>query len=99
SDVCSSDLVAQAEELFEQVNVSSRAGTKEAFYRRGCLSYGGLPWLAALWLSDTLCLGPPSGIDGGALFGPRIIMIDTKVEGIDLVDAMAAFDVMLRELS
>jgi hypothetical protein len=91
--------VAQAEELFEQVNVRCRAGTKEEFYRRGHLSYKGLPWLGELWLSDTLRLGPPSGTDGGALFGPRIIVIDTKVEGIDLMDALAAFDVMLRELS
>jgi hypothetical protein len=52
-----------------------------------------------LWLSDTLRLGPPSRQYETALIGPRVILVDAEVEGVDQLDAASAFDVMLRELA
>ncbi len=88
-----------AQELLERVSENCRAGLKARFYFRGQLEYDGLPWRGELWLSDTLRLGPPSRIDDTALMGPRIILVDAQVDGIDRVDAGGVFAVVCRELS
>jgi hypothetical protein len=56
-----------------------------------------LPWRGELWLGDSLRLGPPSQQDESALLGPRYIVVDSQVEGIDWSDALSHFDVLLRE--
>ncbi len=91
--------LAQAQELFEQVNQRCLAGATERFYRRGQLSYNGLAWRGEIWLSDALRLGPPTKQDEAALVGPRIILIDALVDCAGQSDAAYAFDQKLRELS
>jgi len=89
----------QASELFRQVDERSRAGVTERFHRGWQLCYYGLPWRGELWLDETLRLGPPSQQDETALNGPRIILVDALVNGIDSSHASSAWTVMLRELS
>lgn len=89
----------EANELFRQVNESSRAGTREQFHRGWQLCYEGLPWSGELWLNETLRLGPPSQRDQTALLGPRIILVNAQINGIDFQHASSTFDVALRELS
>lgn len=88
-----------AQELIERVSERCRASVKERFYLRSQLHYEGLPWLGELWLSDTLRLGPPSKQDETALIGPRVIIVDAQVDGVDKMDAGAALGVLCRELS
>lgn len=75
------------------------AGSTERFYRRGLLHYEGLPWLGELWLAGDLRLGAPSQQDTVALIGPRYIIVDAQIDGIEWSDAASRFDVLLRELS
>jgi hypothetical protein len=89
----------QANELFRQVNERSGAGATEQFHRGGLLCYDGLPWRGELWLDETLRLGPPSQQDEALVFGPRIILVDGLIDGIDELHATSAFNVALRELS
>jgi hypothetical protein len=89
----------QANELFQQVNERSGAGATEQFHRDWQLCYDGLPWRGELWLDDMLRLGPPSRQDERALDGPRIILVNALINGIDWSHAQSAFDVTLRELS
>jgi hypothetical protein len=89
----------QANELFQQVNERSGAGATEQFHRGWQLCYNGLPWRGELWLDDTLRLGPPSQQDERALIGPRIILVNALINGVDWSHAQSAFDVALRELS
>jgi hypothetical protein len=63
------------------------------------LCYDGLPWRGELWLHETLRLGPPRRQYEAALCGPRIILVDALVDGIDYVDAGSEFKLLLRELS
>lgn len=91
--------LVQAQQLFQEVNVLSRAGVTEQVYLQGQLSYVGLPWRGELWLSDTLRLGPPSRHDESVLVGPQVILIDAQVEAIDRMNAPFTFEVLLRELS
>jgi hypothetical protein len=88
-----------AQDLIDRVTERCRAGVKERFYLRSQLCYEGLPWRGELWLSDKLRLGPPSKYDETALIGPRSIMVDALVDGIDKMDAGAALGVLCRELS
>lgn len=88
-----------AQGLIELIAERCRAGTKERFYLRAQLHYEGLPWKGELWLSDTLRLGPPSKQDETALLGPRVIVVDAQLDGIDKMDAGGAFGVLCRELS
>ena len=89
----------QANDLFRQINESSRTGATEQFHRGWQLSYDGLPWRGELWLDDTLRLGPPSQQDETALLSPRIILVHALINGIDLQHASDCFMVTLRELS
>lgn len=89
----------QAEELFREVNERSGAGATEQFLRGWQLCYNGLPWCGELWLDETLRLGPPSQQDETALTGPRIILVNELVNGIDWLHANSAFNLSLRELS
>jgi hypothetical protein len=91
--------IAQLQELFDQVNQRSQAGTTERIYRRSQLHFSGLAWRGEFWLDDTLRLGPPTQQDETALIGPRVIIVDALVECIGASDAAYAFDQRLRELS
>src|SRR5262249_11677447 len=51
------------------------------------------------WLDQTLRLGPPRRQYEAALNGPRIILVDALVDGIDYADAGSEFKLLLRELS
>lgn len=86
-----------SKELIEATQEAHRAGTVQQFYRRGLLHFDGLPWRGELWLGDSLRLGPPSEQDESALLGPRYIVVDSQVPGIDWADASSHFDVLLRE--
>src|SRR5205823_1786337 len=92
-------LLDQANELFQRVNERSSSASMEQFHRGWHLHYEGLPWRGELWLDDTLRLGPPSLQDEIALIGPRIILVNALVPGIDQMHAAGTFQVMLRELS
>ena len=50
-------------------------------------------------MDETIRLGPPSRQDDRSLIGPRIIIVNQYVNGIDIWHAQAAFRVNLRELS
>jgi hypothetical protein len=89
----------QANDLFHQINESSRTGATEQFHRAWQLSYNGLPWRGELWLDDTLRLGPPSQQDETGLLGPRIILVHALINSIDRQHASDCFMVTLRELS
>ena len=84
----------EANGLFRQVNESSGAGTREQFHRGWQLCYKGLPWSGELWLNDTLRLGPPSQQDDTALIGPRIIIVNALINGIDQLHAASAFSLV-----
>jgi hypothetical protein len=71
----------------------------ERIYRRGQLEYEGLPWLAEVWLDDTLRLGPPSRQDDTALFGPRVVLVDSLVLCAGQGESVFVFGQNLRELS
>jgi hypothetical protein len=88
-----------AEGLFEEVNERCRVGARERFYFRGQLGYDGLPWRGELWLGDALRLGPPVVDHEETLFGPRVIVVDADVDGIDRLDAASTFETLLREVS
>jgi hypothetical protein len=89
----------QANELFRQVNERCATGATERFLQGGQLCYHGLPWRGELWLDDTLRLAPPSQQDETFLIGPRIILVNTLINGIDISHASSTFAVALRELS
>jgi hypothetical protein len=91
--------LAEAQELFERVNERCRSGAMEHIYRRGQLEYDGLPWCGELWLDETLRLAPPSRQDETALFGPRVILVDSLVPCIGPVESAFVFDRNLHELS
>jgi hypothetical protein len=91
--------LAQAQELFEQVNEKCRAGATERFYRRGHLHYRRLAWRGELWLDDTVRLGPPALQDETAESGPRVILVDALVDCVGESDANYVFTQQLRELS
>ncbi len=91
--------VLVAQELMDLITERCRAGAKERFYLRAQLHYEGLPWKGELWLSDTLRLGPPSKQDETALIGPRVMIVDAQVDGIDKMDAGTALGILCRELS
>ena len=89
----------QANDFFRQINERSAARATERFHREWHLYYEGLPWRGELWLEDTLRLGPPSQQDYQALIGPRIILVNALIIGIDELHASSTFDLTLRELS
>ncbi len=91
--------LGEANEFFRKVNESSRARATEQFHRGWQLCYDGLPWRGELWLNGTLRLGPPSQQDDTALIGPRIVLVNAQINGIDQLHAASTFDVELRELS
>jgi hypothetical protein len=91
--------LALAQELIDRVTERCRAGANERFYLRAQLHYEGLPWKGELWLSDTLRLAPPFKQDETALIGPRVMMVDAQVDGIDKMDAGTALGILCRELS
>ena len=91
--------LAELHGLFEEVNELCRSSATEYFYHRGQLHYDGLAWRGELWLDDTLRLGPPTQQYERALCGPRVVLVDALVEGIDRLDSNFVFDRELRELS
>lgn len=92
-------LLDHAKEFFRQVNERSSARATQQYHRGWHLFYEGLPWRGELWLDDKLRLGPPSQVDERSLFGPRIILVNALVNGIDQLHAASTFNVSLRELS
>jgi hypothetical protein len=91
--------LSQLKELFEQVNQRCRSGAMERVYRGGQFQYEGLPWCGELWLDDTLRLAPPSRQDDTALFGPRVLLVDSLVACVGRGDSAFVFDRERRELS
>ncbi len=89
----------QANELFRQVNERSATCATETFHHGWHLYYEGLPWRGELWLDDRLRLGPPSQQDETALIGPRIILVNALIHGIDWGHATSTLHLALRELS
>lgn len=88
-----------AHEFLDHVNKLCKAGVKERVHCRGQLEYEGLPWQGELWLDDFVRLSAPTKQDETALLGPRIVIVDAEVLGIDHSDALTTFNVKLRELS
>ena len=91
--------VSDAQALLDKVTGDCRAGRVEAIHNRGQLQYEGLPWQGELWLSDTIRLGPPSKQYDSALLGPRIVIVDALVDGIDHAHSAEVFGAQLRELA
>ena len=92
--------LAEARQFFDQVNERCKAQLKERVYRRGQLTYRGMPWLGELWMEDSVRLSNPSRQgDLDAAWPPRVILVDADLEGIDFADANEAFHVKLRELA
>jgi hypothetical protein len=89
----------QANELFERVNETCRAGAVKEFYRVGLLCYDRLAWRGELWLSDKLRLGPPSQQDEQCALASRNIIVNARVTAIDWLHANSIFTNALRELS
>lgn len=89
----------EAEVFHQRLEERVRANALQAMYRRGLLYYRGKPWCGEAWLDATTRLGPPSRQYEPALDGPRAIVADAVVEGIDHVDACHVFEVKLRELA
>jgi hypothetical protein len=89
----------QANDFFAHVNECSEKGATEEFYRAWQLNYEGLPWCGELWLDSSLRLGPPSQQDKTALTGPRIVLVNARVKGIDWQHANSSFELLLRELA
>jgi hypothetical protein len=79
----------QANEFFREINERSGMRATEQFHRFWHLCYDGLPWRGELWLDDTLSLGPPSQQDESAPFGPRIILVNELINGIDELHALS----------
>ncbi len=92
-------VVADAQNLFDQVNERWRSGAMDRKYGRGQFAYKGLAWRSELWLNDTLRLGPPSRQDETFLLGPRVILVDALVDCVGRADSAYVFDMKLRELS
>lgn len=86
-------------DFFFQINQRNSNRETNLFYRRGHLCYEGFPWRGEIWLDDKLRLGPPAIQDETALIGPRIIVVDMQINGIDSFHANSTFGVILRELS
>lgn len=91
--------VAVIAEFLGTVDEHTCAGATAQFHLSGQVAYDGLPWHGELWLDNNLRLGPPSKQDNTALLGPRIVLVNALVDGIDPSDAHARFEVMLREVS
>jgi hypothetical protein len=91
--------IPQLRELLDQVSQRAQAGITERIYRRGQLHFDGLAWRGELWLDDALRLGPPAQQDETALWGPRVILVDSLVECLGPSDAASAFHLKLRELA
>ncbi len=89
----------QANDFFQVINERSAARFMEQFHRAGHLSYEGLAWRGELWLEDWLRLGPPSKQDETALIGPRIVLVDASINGIDEIYAAFKFKLVLDELA
>jgi hypothetical protein len=89
---------ALATSLLETVSALAHTGARERFFCAGYVEYDGLPWRGEHWLGNDLRLGPPPREDEIASYGPRAILVEANVEGIDLMDARASFRVQLREL-
>jgi hypothetical protein len=88
-----------AAEFLNHVTDSCRASAKESVHVRGNLYYDGLPWRGELWLTETIRLGPPLKQDESALLGPRVVVVDARIDAIDRLDATSISTVLLRELS
>jgi hypothetical protein len=88
-----------ANELLDEATTLCRAGVKERVYCVGYIEYSGLPWRGEHWLGPAMRLGRPPAEYDEALIGPRAILVEAEVEGVDVADARAGFAVQLRELS
>lgn len=91
--------LAELQSALSATNASCRAAQLTRVYCRGQLEYDGLPWRGELWLDDALRLGPASREYEEALIGPRVIVVDAEIEGIDQRSARERFQIRLRELA
>lgn len=92
-------LVQDAQAFLDQITEACRAGHKGRVRVRGQLVYEGAPWRGELWLTNSLRLGPPSKQDETALWGQRVILVDSNVDAIDQLDAGAVLQVLMRDLA
>jgi len=90
---------ALAKTILDEATSLCEAQHKEEFYCVGYIEYDGLPWRGEAWLQSGLRLGPPPQEYEDGLIGPRALLVEAMVEGIDLMDARSGFRVLLRELS
>lgn len=85
--------------LIEEVQDLSRRAPTQRFRQAGLLYYDDLPWRGEIWLDEGIRLCPPSRQYEDAVLGPRVILVDAQVDGIDGMDAAEAFRVRMREVS
>ena len=76
-----------------------KSARKERVFCAGYLLYDGLLWHGEHWLEPGLRLGTPPREYTEALVGPRVVLVETVFDGVDIADARAGFRVFLRELS
>jgi hypothetical protein len=87
------------EQFFDEVTANCQAGTLVETHKCWHLEFHGLPWRGEFWLDDTLRLGPPSRQSTGAVYGPRVVIVDAIVRAVHATDAQNRFQQRLRELS
>ena len=85
-------------EFVAQIDARLRNRVRESGFRRGWLTYDGLPWRGELWLTDSLRLGPPSRIPH-AHVGRQAVIVDSEVQGIGQRGLFDTFARVRRELS
>jgi hypothetical protein len=85
--------------LLDETTRLCQAGITERFYCAGYIEYNGLAWRGEHWLGCEVRLGPPPKEYELALFGPRAVLVEALVAGLDILDARATFQVQLRELA
>ena len=91
--------VSEVQAFLQQVTDACRSAVKERVRVRGQLVYEGAPWRGEFWLTDSLRLGPSSKQDEAALWGSRVIVVETFVDAIDRLDAGSVSQVLMRDLS
>lgn len=84
-------------EFVDQIEARLAHRVRESTFRRGWLTYEGLPWTGELWLGDALRLGPPSRTPA-ALIGSQAVVVDAVVQGIGRRGLTDSFATVLREL-
>jgi hypothetical protein len=88
-----------AKSLLERTTADCKAGVTQRVFCAGYIEYDGLAWQGEHWFEGGIRLGPPPREYNDALTGPRAILVEAEVEGLDIIDARATFRVQLRELA